>query len=1416
MNDDQRFSILTFPQHFDGEELTVNVVVLPRDQNPLSQTIEQHPTINDAVAFADGQLSFTAGIFDSLSVFPHNHPPISGIPLEITPPTNQRTIFEALATLFDIANLNSTNSNADLIALAAQFKELKPGAPRAEEDTVKAYLPPSYQNAFNFTTPRHKNAVTDDSYHCAIRAAKKVANFERSTDQVSWGKVFAYLLRQPLLARQAGMVYETRLTIEASHFPNGGWLTIDLAPDSDYRDQLNTEHRFIRRYAARIPELIPGNSRQVFAPLQFPVLFKAQASDPDPAPLGNYDELFIEAAEYDDGYAKIVHCHQPPNRDLLVFENDGAHPVKDNGIFYGWDSEQLMIWYIRQMLADPSGELSGRLDAPLGVFGYNIDVRETAEPENSWESLNLVESRQALTLSSPVSPGNPIQLGDFVGELPYQVYPVQVDGDKDKNYWLPMYFANWIGHSMVLPDSDAANIYQTTNVDVEEDQLNPGNDTGTGVTGPAQNQLNQIYQAGPINTELRYGNNYEIRVRMQDMSGGGPGIETNPVNETASDIASCRFKRYISPNQPRILEMLASGNDDSIIVNNDNAVEVTELNIQRPKLGYPAVIFTDKYSDPVQRLIDQATLGIQEVDDTDPNLNAEHRVGLGIADPDVDRLEITVEIATLKLDKLASVSGKDDYIHLYTTFRSFPDIASDDDYEAVLNIPIQYRDVRVLHSGAEVDLVNDLNLVDDIDNLVELVLPTGRTARLTIRSVCEEKEDNQNYYGFINPGNKQLDNRFGEIFQIMAYSPSTDETGLLIQTPGVPEIQGIFMQPDVITALDGKLTTLLLGKQETDQRNNVQQLADQLDLDSNQLTLSAPKGERVIFGCSSRIRHTLAPDHSSITFASKGDLINHWLCCISLTIDREWMWDALQNRSLVIRRSKRYTNEELPESNNVVVGDLEMVRTASFESLHNPQRNASRIVFIDVVEPKKEKPDNAVEPDFPDTIEVSYSLEVSFKTDHADQTDPAETMELILPITTPPAQVPKIVSAGIALSPYVRNKTYSASESRKRHLWIEFEEPVKDPNDIYFARVLAVAPDQLISNNNLELLAAPEESVLPIDPEYIRIITKGATNNLAGLNAMQPMEKSTTSDRHYILPLPPNLHANSDEMFGFFTYEFRLGHFRNPATGDMVWSTAQGRFGRRLRATGIQHPAPTLTCMPNRDNKKLWVTAPYAVAVHAGKNVTADPLRTELWALLYAQAKQADNRDYRNILLDDRQLDWRVQIETEPEVNVIERYTDDQLQTLQTITVNNFKYEINATELTNIFKLTDYSTKNKDATKYGTVVWSNNEIKQLLASLGLPLDSALSVVVVEILPQITNIREHISGLGKPRVAGSASTFVAAENTAEFNRIVDEERENISTLKASVKVRSPVSDELGHHRILRTSPLTEVPDICVKE
>ena len=58
-----------------------------------------------------------------------------------------------------------------------------------------------------------------------------------------------------------------------------------------------------------------------------------------------------------------------------------------------------------------------------------------------------------------------------------------------------MYFANWTGHSMVLPDNGRGRNLSNERAGCESRSSNPVKDTGTGVTGPAQNQLNDIYDA---------------------------------------------------------------------------------------------------------------------------------------------------------------------------------------------------------------------------------------------------------------------------------------------------------------------------------------------------------------------------------------------------------------------------------------------------------------------------------------------------------------------------------------------------------------------------------------------------------------------------------------------------------------------------------------------------------------------------------------------------------------------------------------------------------------------------------------------------------------------------------------------------------------------------------------------------------
>lgn len=1371
MEQNQRFAILTFPQFFDGNVLALNIVFLPRNHNPLTAAIFGAAPIADAPAFADAQLKFVARIVSGQAGMPGSVAALPPIPLPTDSPDHARELFEALAEQFAISNKAAVNDNGSV-------NQLGQGAPaaRAMAQSVKKYLPETYRRSFNFVAPRTENAVTDDAYRCAVRNATKNPAFPRSTNELNWGQVFAAVMRQPKLATAVGMIYHTQLTIEAKHFPKGGWLYVDLDDASDYRAQQNTDPTFIKTYAARIPPLAIGSQRNVFGAIQFPVAA--------PTPLANYDELFLEATDYDDGFARIVHAFQPASSDLLQEEGDGEHPTKDIGIRLGWDDEQILIWYIRQLAADPAA--GKRFDAPIGTFGYRIDVREHGAPLATWTSLNQVSS-DALTITNPAT-GQVIAAGDDSDcELPYQVYPSQLDGDQAKTFWLPMYFAAWTGKSMVLPDADAAALYQHAKAKARPE---------LGVTAPPSNRLNAIYQPGPIAAPLRYGHIYDLRVRLSDLSGGGPLLKDAPDAPTPSQVATCHFKRFVAPVAVRIDGLPANAEDV--------AFKGNKLVMRRPLLGYPAVVFTGKYADPIALL--------QSASD------AARGEAFGIPDPDVSSVEIVVELQTLGMDNLDSVSGRESYVHFYTTRRAFPNASPV--FDDVLTIPLEYRDCKVLRFGDSADL-GDLGVTQaELNAMSQLVLPRARTIRLTIRAVCDPKPG---YYGLQN-ADTRLDSRYGRTVHVVLRADALDEHGLLSTAP---EVRGIYLQPDPPFVFDGSSNSLLLGKETERMPDIVQRLAEQLGVESSGLTLVGKRGERLQFGCSQNIRHTLAPDSSSITFASKGDLVQHWLCCIQMTLQRDWTWDGLEDRSIVLERSVRFReDDDATEVDTREVGDIEIYRTAPTSALINPDRSHTRLVFIDAVDPNNARlrpAPHSGETRLPDLIEVNYAIKPAYKDVDSDATDGNYEASLTLPITTPPAQIPRIVSAGVALSSYVSTDNYARTEPRRRVLWVEFAEPIRDSKDTYFARVLCIAPDQLISNNAPELFVAPDEPSLLIDPEYIRAISHNQSADEAGLDAMLPMTKATgpdkDADRFYLLPLPAELHPESPELFGFFTYEFRVGHYRytddslHHAKGDPVWTCAQSRYGRALRVPGLQHPVPTLACVVDRDQDKLYVTAPYAAAVHDGKDVSANPPRTAIWALLYAQVKQVDNTEYRNVLLDDRMLSANLRVEHDLRVNWQKTYTLEERNSLTIAAVRNFNGVLTRPGLGQMLKPAALSTSNRDATKSGVAIWANDEVTRLLEQYGLRPDSPLSVLCVEVLPQITNLREHISALHKPEVReGLRTTLSSASVTREmFDRTAPLDVAAYSSV--SFNEPRPMSNDLGHHRILRTSPLTKVPYIC---
>jgi len=523
----------------------------------------------------------------------------------------------------------------------------------------------------------------------------------------------------------------------------------------------------------------------------------------------------------------------------------------------------------------------------------------------------------------------------------------------------------------------------------------------------------------------------------------------------------------------------------------------------------------------------------------------------------------------------------------------------------------------------------------------------------------------------------------GQTLEVLTGAYGSDERGVFVPDIVANRICGIMLQPDPVPNSNLAAVSALLGASGTTTSDVATRFAQALSLNVSGLTYSAQPGQRVVFGCSAALRNSLSPEHGALTLGAKTELYNHWLIAIKLDLARDWSWGALGTTSFEVRNTA-----------DQVVGTIDLAASASMSALQNPDRSTTKLIFFDAVDPKP--PAGS----FPAELNLSYQVTPVFNAPPAQQ-DPPLVLPLLLPIAANPLQTPQLASAGYALSPYSPAPDYSATSPRQRALWLEFAEPVADPDDTYFARVLSYAPDQMLTGAPFvdPGVEPPPEPPLPIDPELIRTIVPGQSDDQAGLNAMQPLVPSS-SPLHYMLPLPTGLAVDATELFGMFTYEFRAGHSKN-------WSTAQARFGPPLRVAGVQHPAPPLLATVSSVPAGIGISASYATPTFNGRNLLPSPPRTQLWALLYAQVTQADHASQRNVLLD------RI---------ILARDDDGPLKHLST------------------------------AVGVSGAYWQRSTIQSILAALALPAQSPLSVIVAETFHDLGDLFDAMGGdLGHIRI-----------------------------------------------------------------
>ncbi len=1259
---DLELSLMAFPQQWNGPAgvLSVNLLILPVGD----------PTkpLGSGPQFAGTPVHLSANIVSGLASLPST----STTPAQVTPYLAQPPF--VAPTLYSTLYSQLVGQGIAVTGNTLTKTQVPPAGAR-----ILKQLPDSYTQAFPFERPRTGDIRVGDGYGCALRNMAPPLNdpsLPKPDTSISWGQVLSYALRQPVLATDMGLIYSIQLNVSPTLLASGGFLyfTLDASVSGNpWVSDWQTNPDTVKSYAARIPAVAASDIRQLFAARLLPIV-KTPPSD--------LREAQLEADEYDDGFAQIVHSNQPTTIDAATLDASQIPPGTDAGIQVGWDDEQVTMWLNSQVdllryRLDPSNP--SQPEAPLGVQGYRVDVR--LKGASTWSSLCVVDGMLPFNQTFYGGGATTSISGHEFWVAPAPIRPSTSDNlTNTQPAWLPLYFAQWMGSSLVLPDPVIQLLaFAVSNV---------------GGTLPPPTMPNPSPDLSLVPT-LQYGNYYDFRVRLVDLTGGSAPVGSAPIHPGDAPQAETIFLRYVPPKS---LEVVASPAIPGY-PNNPPAVRTIQtLEINRPRIGYPEAIFAG---------VDPTTFALSNLDTLIQNAWASGRA-VSVPDPDVNSFDVRVEARIPAHD--SGVEGTDPgdvdgvFRVIYTVNVPFPTDEGDD---PTVTLTFDYTDG-----------VDDIStMAAPLTGTTTLPIPTSRDIRVRLYPRCADKPS---YYGSDQPP-------IGLSSDYIIRQDAAMEDALFPNNPET-QLQAFYFQPG---------------------SNLPQLLAQQMGLNQQALTLSGASGVRTVFGASGTLRHNIAADGSSLTFSNQTELLGHWIVALVLDVQRDWTWDGLAQPG----RLGDPTQPQLSFArDSATIGTVTVPRVVGPGALGNPgqtpDRSHTRIIFFDSIDP------NPAPGRFPAVLNPAYSVTANFAAAGLQQFN----LPITLPITTPPSQTPKLVSTGIAESAYIHAPDYSSTSPRDRYLWIEFDQPVADPEDNYFARVLAYGPDPLLAADLLpqpsasEMLPNATEPTLPIDPEPVRGIFSGQSADYSGLDAMTQMIPASSvgvgkSGTFFLLPLPPGMTSESLELFGFWTYEFRLGHVTD-------WSTAQGRYGRPLRVTGIQHPAPHLICAVNHREEGVLATAPYANTVYNGQPMydylAGDP-QTRMWFMLYAQALQADSASYRNILLA-RKIG-----------RTVPNPPKDPMQ--------NPQHSFNRDPLAR--------TEFPQAT-----------VNDLLKLLGLPVTTPLSVLAVEVLP------------GPLRVRRPGEDYPGAL-----------EQEATDTVGVVYEGEDPLGAELGLRRILRTSPLTAVPAIC---
>src|SRR5262249_42504592 len=144
--------------------------------------------------------------------------------------------------------------------------------------------------------------------------------------------------------------------------------------------------------------------------------------------------------------------------------------------------------------------------------------------------------------------------------------------------WLPLYFAQWAGSSLVLPDPVVQLLAYPARAANTDDAAKP-------LPVPALPNPSPDLTLVPL---LRYGTDYEFRVRLVDLTGGGPRWDDPIVPRGLAPTSLAPFRRFVPPKS---LEVEATPPAPAPPDKPPAMRTITTLAVRRPRIGYPEAIF---------------------------------------------------------------------------------------------------------------------------------------------------------------------------------------------------------------------------------------------------------------------------------------------------------------------------------------------------------------------------------------------------------------------------------------------------------------------------------------------------------------------------------------------------------------------------------------------------------------------------------------------------------------------------------------------------------------------------------------------------------------------------------------------------------------------------------------------------------